>query len=160
MFERIFKGLSDEGVKYLVVGGVAVNLHGYLRGTGDLDILIFLDEKNLEKMTNAMRKLGYVERLPIKIQELQNEQYARKMMEERNLLAFSYMPEGNSPLIVDVIIDGSLRFNELFGRSVVKKLDGISVPIISVDDLIVFKKKAGRPKDIEDVKWLAESKKL
>lgn len=160
MFERIFKGLSDEGVKYLVVGGVAVNLHGYLRGTGDLDILILLDEDNLKKMTSAMKKLGYIERLPIKIQELQNEGYARKMMEERNLMAFSYMPEGNDPLIVDVIIDGSLRFNEFFGRSVVKKLDGMDVPIVSVDDLIAFKKKSGRSKDIEDLRWLMGSKKL
>ena len=160
MFERIFKGLYEEGVKYLVVGGVAVNLHGYLRGTGDLDVSVLLEEENLAKMTEAMRKLGYVERLPIKIQELQNEAFAKKLMEERNLLAFSYMPDGDVPVIVDVVVDGSLRFKELFERSVVKKLDGLDVPVISIDDLIDFKKKAGRPKDLEDLRWLVNSKKL
>jgi len=160
MFEKILKGLDEEGVQYLVVGGIAVNLYGYLRGTGDLDVLVLLEEENLGRMTDAMKKLGYTERLPIKIQELQNEAFAKKLMEERSLSAFSYMPDGDVPVIVDVIVDGSLRFKELFERSVIKKLDDLDVPVVSIDDLIDFKKKAGRPKDLEDLRWLVNSKKL
>jgi len=160
MFEKIFKALNDGGVDYLVIGGVAVNLYGYLRTTGDLDIVLFLNEENLNRTTVVMKKLGYTERLPIHIQELQNEEFARKMMKERNLMAFTYMPEGNNPLIIDVVIDESLRFKELADRSVVKDVGGVNVPIISIDDLIEIKRKAGRPKDMEDLRWLIKSKEL
>jgi len=160
IFEKIFKALNDGGVDYLVIGGVAVNLYGYLRTTGDLDIVLFLNEENLNRTTVVMKKLGYTERLPIHIQELQNEEFARKMMKERNLMAFTYMPEGNNPLIIDVVIDESLRFKELADRSVVKDVGGVNVPIISIDDLIEIKRKAGRPKDMEDLRWLIKSKEL
>ena len=54
IFKEIFKALNKGGVKYIVVGGVAVNLHGYLRATGDLDILVLLETSNLEKGKHAM----------------------------------------------------------------------------------------------------------
>lgn len=50
VFEKVFRELNRTKVKYLVVGGVAVNLYGYLRFTGDLDVLLLLEEKNLKKM--------------------------------------------------------------------------------------------------------------
>lgn len=49
VFEKVFRELNRTKVKYLVVGGVAVNLYGYLRFTGDLDVLLLLEEKNLKK---------------------------------------------------------------------------------------------------------------
>ncbi len=59
IFEKIFKEFNKTKIKYLVVGGVAVNLYGYARFTGDLDILLLLDKKNLEKMDKIMKKLNY-----------------------------------------------------------------------------------------------------
>ena len=57
LFEKVFRELNKTRVKYLVVGGVAVNLYGYVRFTGDLDILLLLEEKNLGKMAKVMEKL-------------------------------------------------------------------------------------------------------
>ena len=49
LYEEILKRLQDEEFEYLVVGGLAVNLHGYSRITNDLDILILLNEENIDK---------------------------------------------------------------------------------------------------------------
>lgn len=50
-YRQIFQALQNAGIRYLVVGGIAVNLHGYRRFTADFDILLALDPENLEKMT-------------------------------------------------------------------------------------------------------------
>ena len=51
-FEKIFKALNENNVKYLVIGGAAVNLHGYVRVTHDLDLFIALNESNIKKNTH------------------------------------------------------------------------------------------------------------
>ena len=85
IFERVFRELNKEKIKYLVVGGVAVNLHGYARFTGDLDILVLLEEKNLIKLDRAMKNMGYMERLPISLRLLQDQKQVRKWLKEKNL---------------------------------------------------------------------------
>ena len=68
-----------------------MNLHGYPRFTNDIDILLALDNENLEKMAEIMKSMGYQQRLPISIQELGDEQKARKFIEEKGLSAYSFI---------------------------------------------------------------------
>lgn len=63
-YRAIFQALNDANIRYLVVGGVAVNLHGYSRYTGDLDIVMTLDAENLARMDKLMQEKGYVQRPP------------------------------------------------------------------------------------------------
>ena len=67
-YRELFTALNDAEIRYLIVGGVAVNLHGYRRFTGDIDIVLALDPENLEKVTTLMHNFGYIERLPIMLQ--------------------------------------------------------------------------------------------
>ncbi|HEX2251636.1 MAG TPA: hypothetical protein VHQ65_00040 [Thermoanaerobaculia bacterium] len=57
--EQVLKALGRAEVRYLVVGGVAVVLHGYLRATADLDLLLALDEVNVRRAVSALEALGY-----------------------------------------------------------------------------------------------------
>ena len=57
LYERIFKKFNLNRLKYLIIGGIAVNLHGFSRATGDLDILISLEDKNIEKFIKAIKSL-------------------------------------------------------------------------------------------------------
>lgn len=66
-YGRVFRALNEAKISYLVVGGVALNLLGYERFTGDLDILLALDRKNVQRMADCMRELGYQQRLPVSI---------------------------------------------------------------------------------------------
>ncbi len=64
---------------------------GYPRFTGDIDILLALDEKNLQKMGKVMGKLGYERRIPMSIEELGDEKHVIKLMEEKNILAYTFV---------------------------------------------------------------------
>lgn len=153
-FENIFSELNKAKVKYLVVGGVAVNLHGFPRFTGDLDILLLLEEKNLEKIDKAMRKLRYSERLPISVMDLEDRGKVAERMKEKNFKAFTFNPPYGHLVQIDVIIEESLKFEKFFERKLVKMYGGVKIPVVSFDDLVRMKKKAGREKDKRDLKIL------
>ena len=70
LYKNILKACHDCGLKYVVVGGIAVNLHGYQRATGDLDIAIVLIDEEINKFISIVRKIGFVPRVPVKIEDL------------------------------------------------------------------------------------------
>lgn len=74
-YEAAFRALQKRRVRYLVVGGVAVNLYGILRATADLDIFPWLkSSQNVAKFVSAMKKLGYKPRAPVAPEDLQDPQ--------------------------------------------------------------------------------------
>jgi len=160
LFEQVFRALNKERVKYLVVGGVAVNLHGYMRFTGDLDLLLLLEEKNLEKMARVMNTLGYSKRLPVSIIDLSDQDKVKKWLKEKNMKAFSFTPPKNNPLQIDIIMEESLEFDKIVSRKAIKKISGVSVPVVSMEDLIKTKRRANRPQDLMDIEALINLKKL
>lgn len=160
IFESVFRSLNKARVKYLVVGGVAVNLHGYVRFTGDLDLLILLEEKNLSKMKAVMDDLNYVERLPVSIMDLKDQKQVKQWLEEKNMKAFTFVPPKDNPLQIDIVIEESLKFDKLIKGKVVKRISGVSIPVISINNLVKMKKKANRQKDLLDLEALIEIKAL
>lgn len=160
IFEKIFEEFNKAKIKYLVVGGVAVNLYGYARFTGDLDILLLLEKENLEKMDKIMKKLNYCERLPVKIMSLQDHVQVKRWLKEKGMTAYSFSPPPYNPLMIDILTEESLRFEKVYRKKVIKKVDGVSIPVIGIDDLIRMKKKAGRDEDLLDLKKLLKLKGL
>ena len=156
-YRQIFQALSDAEIRYLVVGGVAVNLHGYRRFTGDIDILLALDEKNLEKMTTLMHEMGYVERLPVALKSLSDRRQVERWVEEKGMTAYSFLSGDQSRINIDILADASLRYSDFASRMVVVDMEeGLHVPVIALDDLLAMKREAGRDQDIVDVKKLLE----
>jgi predicted nucleotidyltransferase len=158
VFENVFRCLNDEKIKYLVVGGVAVNLYGYVRFTGDLDILVLLEEENLKKLDRVMKKMGYSERIPVSLLELHDNKKVKEWLKTKNLKAYSFNPPKDSLLQIDIIIEESLKFDSFYQKKVTKKIDDIGIPIISLEDLIKMKKRANRDQDILDLKSLIKLK--
>lgn len=150
-FENVFRALNKAKIRYLVVGGVAVNIYGHSRFTGDIDILLLLEKPNLEKMDKVMKELRYKERLPVAVEDLQDHKQVKKWLKEKGMTAFAFFPPVENPLMIDILVEESLKFEKAEKNKVVKKFDGISIPVISIEDLIRMKKKANRPKDLEDL---------
>ena len=159
-YKKIFSELQKSGVKYLVVGGVAVNLYGYSRLTGDIDILLMLNPVNLLKMERIMKHLGYVERLPVKLYELRNKNRVKKWLKEKGMTAYTFISSKKPQLDIDILAGHSLDFNKYYKKRTVIEAWGIRLPIIACNDLMVMKKKAGREKDLLDLKALLELKSL
>jgi len=154
LFEKVFRELNRAKVKYLVVGGVAVNLYGYLRFTGDLDLLLFFNKENLEKMDKVMKKMKYSERLPVSVLALSNQTQVKKWLKEKNMKAYTFNPPKNNLLQIDIIIEDSLAFSAYNKKKNIKRMGSLKIPVVSIQDIIKMKKKAHRDKDILDLQAL------
>ncbi len=154
LFVPIFTALQKNEVSFVVVGGVAVVLHGYARLTADLDLVIGLDEKNVTNAVKAMKALGYVPRVPVNPMDFANEKIRKQWIEEKGLRVFSFVKPMNPLVGVDFFAEYPIDFDLLLKRSEIQKLGPASVRICGIDDLIRMKKMAGRAKDLEDIRFL------
>jgi len=159
-YKHVFQALKEADVDYLIVGGVAMNLLGCPRFTNDIDILLALNHKNLGAMKKAMKALGYERRIPLALDELGDEKRALKLMKEKNLFAYTFFNPEEPLYSVDVIVGPSLQFDRYSKHQTHADVWGLSLPVISIDDLIGLKKEANREKDALDVAALLEYKGL
>lgn len=159
-YKHVFEKLDTAKIDYIIVGGVAMNLLGCPRFTNDIDILLALDEKNMQAMNIAMHDLGYEQRIPLAIEELGDEKKAKKFVEEKNLLAYTFYHPKEPLYSLDIIVDASLHFAQYKENIVYKEVWGLSLPVVSIDDLIGLKQETDREKDALDVAMLLEYKGL
>ncbi|MBI5413409.1 hypothetical protein HZA42_03630 [Candidatus Peregrinibacteria bacterium] len=159
-YKKVFLELQKSGVEYLVVGGVAVNLYGYSRFTGDMDILLTLDLANLLKMEKVMKRLGYTERLPIQLHDLKDKKNVKKLLTEKGMLAYTFISAKKPQLDIDILAGYSLNFKKFYAKKTVIEAWGIRLPVIALGDLMAMKRKAGRDKDLLDLQALLELKSL
>jgi len=160
IYAEIFNAFNKAKIEYLIVGGVAVNLYGYNRFTGDIDILLALDKKNLEKMDALMKKLGYTPRLPVEIHELTDTKKLKTWIKEKGLKAYTFINNRRPQLDIDILVEESLTFGKQYSKKTKIKVWDTTLPVISLQNLISMKKKANRQKDLDDVKALLELKDL
>ena len=144
-YTDMLKCLNKVGVDYIMVGGWAVNMHGYIRATIDLDIWIMTDPANAKKVYAALKDFG------APLSEITPEDFATDG---------TIFQIGVAPCRIDIInkIDG-LTYAEASPRAVLKNIDGIPVRILSLEDLITNKRASGRTKDLADAEILEGLKK-
>ncbi len=90
-YEDVFRILNEYKVKYIVVGGVAVVLHGVLRFTADLDLIVELKEENLEKFYVALGTIGYLPKVPVKKEEFKDARKREEWKKEKGMKVFSFV---------------------------------------------------------------------
>ena len=142
-------------VRYLVVGGVAVNAHGHARMTRDLDLVIHLEPANLERALDALEALGFRPGTPEPLHAFADPQNRRAWKEARNMEAFSLRSDRFPLVPVDLLVTEPFDFDEAWAASVRADLDaGIPVRIAGLRTLISMKEAVGRPQDLEDARHL------
>lgn len=155
MFEPVFEALDRRGVRFVVVGGVAVVLHGHPRLTIDLDLVIDLERAHAEAaVTTLVDDLGLRPRLPVDPHLFADPGTRERWVEERNLEVLSFHDPDQPLLEVDVFARDPLPFGELWERSVVIPVGSTEVRVASIDDLITMKRASDRPQDRADVEAL------
>ena len=153
--ERVLAALERAEVRYLVVGGVAVVLHGFLRTTADLDLVVQLEPGNVRRAIDALTALGYRPRAPVPASSFADEPTRRRWVQEKNLRVFSLWTDAG-PLEVDLFAEEPFDFDAVFGRAVRVRLGEVEVSVVSRRELIDLKRSAGRPLDLEDAQRLEE----
>lgn len=146
--ERICTALRVAGVRYALVGGHAVALHGAVRGTVDIDVAVSWSRKSLRATEKALNDAGLVSRLPITADDVFD--FRKEYVEKRNLVAWSFYNPDDLSEQVDVIITYDLK-----GKRTRKiQLTSGPISVLALRDLIEMKRESGRPQDIEDVRAL------
>jgi hypothetical protein len=155
LFEPIFAALDAAGVRYVVVGGVAVVLHGHARFTADLDIAIDLSPDGTRDAMAALGGLGLRPRLPVSAGDFADPEIRAGWVRERGMQVFSLYDPGEPLRSVDVFVENPIAFEDLWARSEVVELEGVQTRIASIADLIELKRRADRPQDRTDIDALA-----
>jgi hypothetical protein len=153
---EIFKALSDAGVDYVVVGGLAVILHGHLRATRDLDLVIGLQPDNCAKAMGALSDIGLRPRLPVSLADFADPAKREDWLNNRNMLVFQLWDPANPERSVDVFVREPLDFQTMLSEAATKDLDGVPIRVASIRHLILLKQAAGRPLDLDDIEALRE----
>ena len=159
-YERIFRELANQKIRYLVIGGIAVNIHGYSRATGDLDIMLSLEKDNLEKLIELLKTLDFIPRIPVKIEELKDPEKVKTWKKEKNLKVFSVYNPDNELEHIDIMVENYIDFGSAYNNREVVTAKGIEISVISIDDLIELKKIAGRKRDEMDIEALKKIKEI
>ncbi|NHI94334.1 MAG: hypothetical protein EAX96_17715 [Candidatus Lokiarchaeota archaeon] len=154
----IIKALFENKIKYLIVGGLAVNLYGVPRVTQDIDLIIYMERENILKLNHLLKNLGYIPRLAVNPDDLTNKEIIKEWIENKNLKAFSFYNERENYKVVDIILVHPLDFLKAFERKTIKKIDETEIYIVSIDDLILMKEVVGRKQDFSDIELLKKVK--
>ena len=145
---EVCSALNTADVDYAVVGGYAVALHGAVRGTMDVDIVVHLSEASFEATERALKSLGLSGRLPVTASQVS--MYREEYIRERNLTAWSFCDVADPSRLVDIIITYDttpIPYDTV-------DINGVDVRVLERLALIEMKRLAGRPQDLEDVRAL------
>jgi predicted nucleotidyltransferase len=139
-FREFLRLLNAHRVEYLLIGGYAVAYHGYPRATADMDIWIATHPRNAAQVVAALKEFGF------DVPELSAELFQT----ENQIIRM-----GNPPVRIEIATGISgVNFAECYAARVIDVLDGLEVSLISLHDLKLNKRAAGRYKDLDDLENL------
>lgn len=153
-YGEVFKALNKARIKYVVVGGTAVVLHGYPRYTEDLDLIVLLEEKNLDKFFETLKAIGYLPRVPVTKEQFKSKEERAKWQKEKGMVVFSFHSRKPPFKTIDMFVSEPIRFELLHKERVRMRIQDLVIPVISIEHLKKLKKMAGRDVDLNDLAQL------
>jgi hypothetical protein len=154
----LLQSLADNDVQYVLVGGLAVQLHGFLRATFDIDLVLAMNDENLLRFIGVAKLHGLVPSIPVPMDSLRNPAQIDQWYQEKGMLAFSLREQAAGGSVVDVLVRPYVPFELLSANAITGTLFGRRVPIACIDDLLAMKRVANRPKDQLDIAALEKLK--
>jgi hypothetical protein len=153
--EQVFEALNRAGVRYLVVGGVAVVMHGHLRTTQDLDLVIQLGTQNVRAALDTLSALGFQPRAPVSLHDFADPEKRERWRREKNLVVFSLWSRELPAFTIDLFAAEPFDFDAAFARAVRVPFERTEATVLALVDLLELKRKSGRPLDLDDVQALS-----
>jgi len=157
--EAVVKALNDAKVQYLIVGGLAVNAHGYVRLTRVVDIVLRLKKKNIERGLQSLFNIGYRLAVPARPEDFADASIRKRWRVEKNMIVLKLWSYKHQRTPVDIFIYEPFKFEKEMRRAHKYKLrSGLVAKVVALPALIKMKRAAGRPHDLIDVKELQRIK--
>ena len=159
--EAVVRALNEAKVRYLIVGGVAVNVHGYVRLTMDLDLVIQLKPENIVAAWEAMEKIGYRARIPVSGKDFADDKKRELWRREKGMLVLQFWSDEHRRTQVDVFVREPFDFDREHATAPDHAIvPGVVAKIVGWDTLLQMKREAGRPKDLLDLEMLEKIRRL
>jgi len=139
--QQLLKLLNDHSVEFVVVGGVAANIHGSARATFDLDVCSPLDEPNLKRIVDALQDLHPKFRM---------HPAQPPLFDVDRLIGFRNLNLTTDWGVIDILaeVTGVGAYQDVLKHSVEMTVYGLAIKILDLSALIDAKRAAGRPKDL------------
>ena len=139
-FQEFIELFISHNVRFMIVGGYAVAAHGHPRYTKNLDVWVWADPKNADRVISALAEFGFGE-LGLTAGDF--------------LRPDSVVQLGHEPQRIDILTFATgLDFAEAFINHVLISVGDVQVPFVSVDDLRTNKLATGRLQDLADAEFL------
>jgi hypothetical protein len=155
---ELFAALDRHKVDYLLIGGLAVTLHGVERSTMDVDITVATSPSNLAALVETAKDLKLTPVLPVPLESPGNIELLREWHVQRNLEAFALRAPELDGVTIDVLLFPPVDFSGMLTRAEIFEVAGTAIKVVSINDLIAMKKAVGRPIDLSDVEHLQRIK--
>ena len=148
----VVQALNDASVRYLIVGGLAVNAHGHVRYTNDLDLVISLEPANIRRGLDTLAGIGYRPKIPVTSEQFADPRLRDQWRTEKGMVVLNLWSEQHRESPVDVFVHEPFDFShEHRSAKIFPLTDTISAPFVSLPTLLRMKKEAGRPRDLIDI---------
>jgi len=141
--EKLLKSLKENKVDFVVIGATAFPVYGYARATLDIDIFVKAEMENIKRLKKALQNFGY------DLSDVSHDDLLKN-----KLLIRQYLVETD----IHPFVKG-VTFEEIWQNKISAKFGETDVYFPCLEDMIRMKKAAGRPKDLEDLKYLKKIKK-
>jgi predicted nucleotidyltransferase len=139
-YKEMLQCLLEENVRFLLVGAYAVAVHGFPRATKDIDFFVWATPENAANLMRALAKFG------APLDDISESDFSSEGI---------IFQIGNSPRRIDIITNISgVKFEQAYANRKAILIEGIEVPVISLEDLIANKRASGRIQDLADIEKL------
>jgi hypothetical protein len=153
--EIIVKSLNRAKVQYLIVGGLAVNAHGYERFTKDVDLVIGLESENIVRGLRALMTVGFQMKIPVTPEQFADAALREEWRREKNMVVLQLWSDVHRRTPVNVFVYEPFDFAKEMKRALHLPVFGKELaPIVSYEGLLKLKKAAGRSQDLADIEKL------
>ena len=153
--EAILSALQAAGVRYLVVGGLAVAAHGHGRATFDIDLVVQLQPDNTSRAMKALEGLGYRPTAPVPAAQFSDPRQRESWIRDKNMVVFQLHSDRHPETQIDLFVAEPFDFDTEYDRAMIGEfLPDLPVRFVCLDTLLSMKESVGRPKDLEDVRQL------
>lgn len=150
--EAIARALNDTHVPFIVVGGLAVNAHGYGRATEDIDLVVRLLPDTIRSAFGALHALGYRPRVPVTAAGFSDPQQRSRWIAEKGMMVLTFHSDTHHETPVDVFVTEPFDFEEEYQHALVEDIaPGVPMHIVRLATLLRLKRESGRPQDIADI---------
>ncbi|TAG26323.1 MAG: hypothetical protein EAZ37_09705 [Burkholderiales bacterium] len=150
--------LQDAHVSFVLVGGLAVQLHGYMRMTYDIDLVLAMNDENLGRFIEVAKSKGLAPVIPVPIDSLKNAALIDQWHREKGMLAFALREPSVAGSVIDVLVRPDVSFERLAADAKLAEFMGQQIRIASIDHLLEMKRIANRGKDQLDIVALEKIK--